>query len=134
MNRLILWIFTIFSVGTIASCKKNDSASIVGNWNLVSDSTRFVGVDTVNSYHSYYIGQPSDYYDFNKNGNLYVKEGSHLDTMAYQVLPGNQVGCVAAPGDEESYTTSNITATSATFNILYNSPEGTLTKIIYLIR
>jgi hypothetical protein len=86
------------------------------------------------SYHSDYIGQPGDYYDFSPRNMLYTKEGAHTDSMAYEVLPNNQVRCSPSPGFNESYTTSDIALTRATFHVMLITEQGTLTKIIHLTR
>jgi hypothetical protein len=55
--------------------------SIVGNWNIVTDST-FAGAGITN--HAVdYAGQAGDYFNISANGHIYTKEGSVLDTLSY---------------------------------------------------
>jgi hypothetical protein len=133
-NRLNIIILLI--LGGYASCSKSSDHTplISGKWGIIDDSTKFVGTDTFPSYHFNYIGQASDYYDFRSDGNMYVREGDVLDTMAYEVLANNQVRCTPSPGFNDTYTTSRVTDTTAVFNIAANTPQGLLTKIINLRR
>jgi hypothetical protein len=115
------------------SCKKSSTHSIVGNWSIIDDSTKFVASSSAySSYHSDYIGQPGDYYNFSTNGMMYVKEGAARDTMAYAILSNGQVRCTPSPGFTENYNASEITATTATFNIIVTRTDGELTKLIHL--
>jgi len=134
MNRFnILMLLVLALEGTIACSKSsNNTPGITGKWAIINDSTRFIGTDTIPTYHSNYIGQPSDYFDFRTDGNMYVKEAALLDTMPYEVLANNQVRCTPAPGFNDTYTTSQITPTTATFSIIATRPSGKLTKIINL--
>ena len=54
-----------------------------------------------------YIGKPGDYFDFRNDGKLYLKESLEMDTLAYQLLPGNMIriqGFGSAPGGESTIT------------------------------
>ncbi len=137
MKRSILFLlFVGMSVG-IYSCKKSahgPQASIIGQWDLINDSSSFVGQDPSTSYRSNYIGQPGDYFIFSVAGNLLTKEGNMLDTMEYEILPNGQVKCVPSPGANQTYTSSNVTATTASFTIIQPKPTGQLTKFIHLRR
>jgi hypothetical protein len=137
MNRSILFLLIAgVSVG-IFSCKKSAQraqASIIGQWDLINDSSSFVGQDPSTSYRSNYIGQPGDYFIFSVAGNLLTKEGNLLDTMAYEILPNGQVQCVPSPGSNQTYTSSDITAATASFTIIQPKPTGQLTKFIHLRR
>ena len=65
-------------------CGKNNGdgqVSIQKKWSLVSDST-YNGVGIVYQ-QSGHVGMPADYWDFRKDGHVYVKEGTSLDTMTY---------------------------------------------------
>lgn len=134
MNRFNLLILVILGLTTILSCSKtsNHTADVMGKWSVINDSTRFIGRDTFPSYHYNYVGQPSDYYDFRSNGMMYVKEGGLLDTMAYEVLSSGQVRCSPSPGLVTSYTTSQVTDSTANFSVQASTPQGDLTKLIYL--
>ena len=135
MNRVSFCIVVLMALGGLLSCKKSSSSpSIAGKWAIADDSTQFAGSGNNPSYHSDYIGQPGDYYDFSPRNMLYTKEGAHTDSMAHEVLPNNQVRCSPSPGFNESYTTSDIALNRATFHVMLITEQGTLTKIILLTR
>jgi hypothetical protein len=56
-------------------------ASIIGNWNIVTDST-FAGAGITN-HPVDYAGQAGDYFNISANGHIYTKEGAVLDTLSY---------------------------------------------------
>ena|ERR1700729_67127 len=58
--------------------------SIFHQWNIVTDST-YTGVG-INNHQVVYVGQPGDYFDFETNGVVHMKEGGVLDTLTYQTL------------------------------------------------
>ncbi len=70
----------------LTSCKKesaDNNATILGKWNVVTDST-YSGT----AFHEnkiYYAGKPNDCFDFRNDGKLYSKEGTTLDTATYQL-------------------------------------------------
>ncbi|HEY2581958.1 MAG TPA: hypothetical protein VGI43_09130 [Mucilaginibacter sp.] len=70
------------------ACKKDgtnfNTSSLVGKWNVVSDST-FAGVGSTNHPVDYH-GQPGDYFDFRTDGHVYTKEGTVLDTLSYNIV------------------------------------------------
>lgn len=55
--------------------------SIIGNWNIVTDST-FAGAGITN-HPVDYAGQAGDYFNISANGHIYTKEGAVLDTLTY---------------------------------------------------
>jgi hypothetical protein len=137
MKRFILFSLIAWVLAGIFSCKKSAKvapASIIGQWDLINDSSSFVGQDPSTSYHSNYVGQPGDYYIFSVAGNLLTKEGNLLDTMSYEILADGQVQCLPSPGYNQTFTSSEITATTANFTIIQPKPVGQLTKIIHLKR
>jgi hypothetical protein len=90
MKNLIPAFFVLFIAVSVCSCNKNNdpqSYSIVGNWNLVSDSTWSSGIGPNGTPSSNtYKGVASDYFKFTNSGKLYLKEGSvKLDTADYTV-------------------------------------------------
>jgi hypothetical protein len=108
MKNLILLFSSLFILTGWFSCTKNSESplknksavtihskllttpnAIVGKWNLVNDSLVWgVGpnVTTTN-----YIGKSGDYFDFGTNNKLYIKEGTNLDSSAYQVMSDSTV-------------------------------------------
>ena len=72
------------------ACKKDGSQpSLIGKWNIVSDST-YVGAGLSN-HQVDYMGQPGDYFDFTSNGTVYTKEGSILDTLSYNLVSNTEI-------------------------------------------
>jgi hypothetical protein len=73
----------------LAACHKtavssNESAGIIGKWNLVSDSN-YEGVGSSN--HAVdYTGQPGDYFNFSSDGHVYTKEGFVPDVLTYTMV------------------------------------------------
>jgi hypothetical protein len=70
------------------ACKKSNDAinlnSIVGKWNVLSDST-YAGVG-IGNHPVNYNGQPGDYFNIMANGTIYTKEGLVLDTLSYHLV------------------------------------------------
>ncbi len=83
---LLSVLFAFFST----SCRKNSiavdnlNATIVGKWNIVNDAT-FTGVG-VNNHPVNYAGKTGDYFDIRKDGYIYMKEGTTLDTSSYKLI------------------------------------------------
>jgi hypothetical protein len=60
-------------------CINNSKFTVLTKWSIVDDSA-FSGVG-LNNHPVNYTGQKGDYFDFRADGNLYIKEGSTLDTF-----------------------------------------------------
>jgi hypothetical protein len=138
MRKLIPLILTgaALSLGVLSCKKSGNNPPISGKWNIVNDSTNFDsptygGINP--SYHSNYIGQQGDYFDFSTGGMMYTKEGTVVDSMAYEIVQG-QVHCSPSPGFYSTYAASNVTTATATFTIKGTISGGNLTKIINLSR
>jgi hypothetical protein len=89
--RLLFIILALIATFCILSCKKEATASIVGKWNIVNDSTFIAGTGIFQGGSSNYIGISTDYFDLTSNDSLYVKEGSELDTATYSLPSARQV-------------------------------------------
>lgn len=78
------------------------NASLVGNWNLVSDTLSYAG-----SYVKY-NGVPNDHYIFTKYGNLYINVAlnKYVDTAVYSISAINKLQWV------NTYTSANGVATT----------------------
>ncbi len=90
-------LITFGSIAIIAffltSCKKDSAdsnATIIGKWNIVTDSTYFKGGCCYEN-KVYYIGKPGDYFDFRNDGKFYSKEGTTLDTATYQLTSNSTI-------------------------------------------
>ncbi len=98
-NTSLFTIFAFISVGLISCLKTNEvrpaasvtaksdtsttlatNTSLVGNWNIVTDTISFEA-DTM------YHGTPSDHYIFTKYANLYIKSAfnNYTDTAVYSI-------------------------------------------------
>ena len=77
----------------LTSCKKDSAdsnATILGKWNIVTDST-YATVGCCYEYKKFYAGKPNDYFDFRNDGKLYIKENTTLDTANYQLTANSKI-------------------------------------------
>lgn len=58
-------------------------ASIVGEWNVISDSTFHGGPS---NYPLGYTGQTGDYFEFTTDGQVYTREGMVMNTLTYLMV------------------------------------------------
>jgi hypothetical protein len=105
-------IIVVLAFG-IASClndnisskpsNKIDTATVlVGKWTVEQDSF-FIGSSGVNK-----MKTDSDYYDFEQNGLLLIKEGTRIDTATYVLRPENNIFIsFNSKGKEAAVYTSN---------------------------
>ncbi len=94
MKNLPLLIAALFVLSGLFSCKKSNQSpavptSIIGNWHLVNDSL-VSGVGPIVT-GSNYIGKSGDYFDFETNNKLYIKEGANLDSSMYQIMSDSTI-------------------------------------------
>ena len=146
IEKLMKHIFTIslavLIISAIISCRKNIAVTIVGKWSLVNDSTFLAGTPILQGGSLNYIGIATDYYDFNSNGDLYIKKGNASDTAKYSVTSNNQVkfvyyslngttfgsnGAIAGPYTITTHTEHNLTLTLSGI-----TPEGEEFELINL--
>ena len=77
---LSIMILAVLGIG----CGKSSGdgqVSIKRYWSLVSDSS-YGGVGNT-YYRTGHAGLASDYWNFDKDGHVYLKEGTKMDTLAY---------------------------------------------------
>jgi hypothetical protein len=119
----------------IDSCAKVDVIP-QGAWKVVNDST-YVGVG-LNNHLQGYQGQPGDYFDFAANGNLYIREGSTVDTLSYQYLSNGKlymIGFTHFTINGNSSDTCTVSQTATSMRIasqLFPTPGGTFGRIVNL--
>lgn len=111
----------------ITSCKKysvsdeNSNATVLGKWNIVTDSA-YTGL----AFHEnkvYYAGKLDDYFDFRNDGKLYSKEGATLDTATYQLTSDTTI-LIASFGFPAGRIT-NLTTHHANINFFSGlTPDG----------
>jgi hypothetical protein len=118
------------------SCKKETVAksqpTIIGKWNLLSDTTYVLDVTD-------YSGQPGDYFDIRTNGHIYTKEGPVLDTLTYSLVSSTEMTIetfgVPINGVPEISQITNLTAHSATINApIQATPDGPFGRKVTLSR
>ena len=140
----------IISLGLIAfinffliSCKKNllpandIHASIIGKWNILNDST-FIGVG-VNNHPVNYTGQMDDYFDFRRDGYIYIKENTIFDTLSYSLTSDTTILIasfgITINGVPEISRITNLTAHNATINAPFiTTPGGAFGRKVNLNR
>src|ERR1700744_1264931 len=86
--RYSIAILTLFIITGIFSCKKDSSStSIVGKWNLVSDSTSSSGVGSGNGSSGHtYTGVSGDYFEFTSQGSFSANEADVLSSAGTYTL------------------------------------------------
>jgi hypothetical protein len=94
-------LILLYSVLLLTGCAKDDSTPpgsvstpLTGQWSLVKDSIfyDYTGPTPSNfSPDSVYIGNKNDYWDFNANGELRIKEGGSIDSARYKSYAYNLV-------------------------------------------
>jgi len=89
MEKIIKIGLTSFIVFMIISFKNNTHFTILGNWNIETDST-FQGVG-LNNHAVNYVGIPGDYFDFRNDGNVYIKESKTFDTLSYKLISDTSI-------------------------------------------
>ncbi len=96
MKYIITSAVLIFINIAIISCTKqitslqNPDISITGKWNIVNDSL-VSGIGSSSYSYENYVGSAGDYFDFRSDGYVYLKEGSLLDTLSYQLQDSNKI-------------------------------------------
>jgi hypothetical protein len=134
----------VLIVFSLTSCEKsplNDSL-LIGRWSIINDSTLLLNdVPNRTDSHSNYIGGLTDYFDFTSEGNLYVKEGTNLDTLAYTYGSNNRIKIIAFsyngtrfPGGANIGTYIIVGQTGNTVSLVLSelTPDGKETRIINL--
>jgi hypothetical protein len=124
MKNLVLLISAIFMVTGLFSCKKDGIkapaktnftgvVSLDGKWDLKTD-TVFSAIGARDGGTSY-AGKTGDYFNFNTDNKLYIKEGANLDTFNYKILTDSTFTLIAVGAPATTYPyVGSIKATSAT--------------------
>ena len=148
MKTFILFAFIIITITGLFSCKKNSISnpltitdSLVGNWNIINDSSYLEGTPIFAGSSSNYIGAPGDYFKFTQSRNLYIKEGAALDTATYSLISDTLKldyfyinGTYFLNGAYNSFILSNLTQQNATLVSSGLTPEGNYYRVVYLER
>jgi hypothetical protein len=89
-------IIALLLLMAFCACKKSSvsDSDLVGQWSVVNDTTYLEGTAIFQGGSQNYIGVAGDYFKFTQDGNLYIKEGSTLDTAAYSFVASNKIKLV----------------------------------------
>ncbi len=144
MKNIIAIISLTLLIVTEISCTKTNvqTNTLAGKWNIINDSSSITS--SLNGFNggSNYIGTSNDYYNFTVNGNLYINEGTSLDTATYSMVSNNQVKLVyyyangvsfgSSGAIRGTYNITNLTAHGVTLTTSGLTPEGQELEIINL--
>jgi len=138
MKQYTLSIIILAALG--AGCGKSSGdgqVSIQHKWSLVADSS-FSGVGNT-YYRNGHIGTAADYWDFRKDGFVYVNEGGVKDTLAYTVFSPTSItishfgASLSAQGSTSSI--KSLTAHQAVIQSpIVIPPGGPNYRVLYLRR
>jgi hypothetical protein len=151
MKNFLFYLVVLTVSCIFFSCKKDannrtsaGTPTLVGNWTIVNDSTLETPwglFDGRPSNGANYIGKAGDSYNFEPDGNLYIKEGVNKDTATY-LTHLNLIrigytyfdGAPANPYPGVEFVVKNLTAHTVTLADTAVSPEIIYTETINLKR
>ena len=82
MKTLAIAFSSLLLCMLLMTCKKAaQPVTLIHKWNVLSDSTD----NLFTGNRRYYTGQTGDYFDFRTDNKIYLKEGSLLDTLPYNI-------------------------------------------------
>jgi hypothetical protein len=120
-----------FAVTTLFSCKKESGAkpTVLGRWNLVSDST-YTQNSGASPVGTFYVGTQADYYNFLPDGRLSWREKSFgTDSAKYTIGAVSTVAINYFPNADPNYVivaaNYSITLLTAHKMVLTNGPLPT---------
>jgi hypothetical protein len=123
MKRVISLSFgytLIITAFFLLACQENSisinkNATILGKWNVLNDS-QFSGIG-LNNHQVNYTGQTGDYFDFRSDHNVYIKEGTALDTLNYRLISDSTISISSfAYAVNETSDITTLTTHRATIN------------------
>jgi len=144
--KIIIGIVSVFIVFVMGSCEKSpvNESLLTGRWSIINDSTLLLGVGPLQTnIHSNFIGGLADDYDFTSEGNLYIREGTNFDTLAYTFVSTNRINIIAFsyngtrfPGGAGmgTFTIEGLTGNNVTLGLSELTPDGKEIRIINLKR
>ncbi|MBS1497411.1 MAG: hypothetical protein JSU03_09195 [Bacteroidetes bacterium] len=131
--KVVKKLTILFSVSAIvfASCTNDDSPAntqtnltlLQNNWQVDSITTHFH--TSIKDSSVTYLGQPSDYFNFNTNGNLYQQLNNVKDTASYSLLNSNTLVITQNTGEKDTATISLLTSNklAANYKKLLNATD-----------
>jgi hypothetical protein len=123
----------VLCVATVAfiSCKNSDSSGNIDTTKTLLQNVWLV--DSIAShYHTSikdtsgtYLGQPSDYFNFNPNGSLYQQINNSMDTSVYNIVNSNTVIITHKDGGQNTATITTLTSKklAATYRQILNTTD-----------
>lgn len=142
--KTIIGIVSVFIFFALGSCEISpvNYSSLTGKWNIINDSTSILNdVPNKTDSHSNFIGGLADYYDFTSEGNLYVREGTNFDTLAFTFVSTNRINIIAFsyngtrfPGGASmgTFVIEGLTGNNVTLGLSELTPDGKEIRIINL--
>jgi hypothetical protein len=127
---------SVFTAFFFISCTKNlelynnTNSNILGNWNLIYDST-FSGVGFGNHPVNYH-GRFGDYFDFVNDSIIYTSENAILDTLKYKLTSANRIVISSFPDTCQIINWTNTSLTIA--SPIFYTPGGTFGRKVKLSR
>lgn len=143
MKHIISFGLTALITFFLISCEKNSlsandiHATLLKKWNILNDST-IIGVG-VNNHWVNYVGQTGDYFDFRTDGYIYIREGTILDTLSYNLTSDTTILIasfgIILNGVPEISRITNLTAHGVTIKApLVITPGGEFGRKVNLTR
>lgn len=118
MKKVILFGIAVMAASiTISSCKKSDSASIVGKWNLINS------IYTSNNVSDTTLATQGEYVDFRTDGKVISYDNNGLaDTIYYSVSNGRLYVSQVVGGENDTLQIQSLT--SNFLKLYFADPTG----------
>lgn len=121
MKHLGKLLFVSFAaIIAFVSCKKDDAPADLQTTTSLLQHSWMVDSITLHSYSTLkdtsvkYLGQPSDYFNFSVNSNLYQQVDNNKDTSVYSLLNSNTIIITHKDGGKDTGTINTLTANRLT--------------------
>ena len=148
MKHLLIFSIILLPASLIISCSKSSNglittkspgsnSAILHTWNIVYDST-YSGVGAGNHLVTY-KGKAGDYFDFNSDGNLYIREGANGSTVSYTVINDTTLiistfGITINGIPDSTYITGLDDHHATLLTPFFATPGGTFGRKVQLVR
>lgn len=138
MKKAIFYTASIFIALILFSCKRtveNDFSGITGKWKIAVDSS-YVGVGLANHAVVYY-GNSADYFQFNSDGKLTIREGSTVRTVTYTLTSVATIDITSfiEGSDLDRHCQLQLTTGTAVISTGFSyTPGGIFGRKVYLFR
>ena len=149
MKHLLIFSIILLPASLlIISCSKSSNGQLTTNltdsnytilhtWNIVYDST-YSGVGSGNHL-VLCAGKAGDYFDFNSDGNLYIREGANRSTLSYTIINNTTLiistfGITINGIPDSTYLTGLDDHHATLLAPFFATPGGTFGRKVQLIR